>query len=195
MFIGMLRSDCAGVAQMAGSRSLWGLERFNLMQVQNLLGWEEHLKTIRRERDQGCVRYIGVTTSHGRRHDELERIMREENIDFVQLTHDILDREAEARLLPVAADRGIAIIANRPFRQNTLITRFEHHPLPECAEEIQCENWPQFLLKFIVSHPAVTCAIPETSRVDHMHENMGALHGFQPDAALRRRMADYAERL
>ena len=189
------RSARAGAGQMAESRSLWGLERFDLMQVHNLLGWEEHLKTIRRERDQGRVRYIGVTTSHGRRHDELERVMRNEDIDFVQLTYNILDREAEARLLPLAADRGIAVIANRPFRQKALITRFEHHPLPDWAEEIQCKNWPQFLLKFIVSHPAVTCAIPATSRVDHMHENMGALHGPQPDAAVRRRMADYVESL
>ena len=131
------RSARAGAGRMAESRSLWGLERFDLMQVHNLLRWEKHLETIRQERDQGRVRFIDVTTSHCRRHDELERIMRNEDIDFVQLTYDILDREAEARLLPLAADRAIVVIANRPFRQKALITRFEHHPLPEWAEEIR----------------------------------------------------------
>jgi len=189
------RGARGGPGQMAESRSLWGLERFDLMQVHNLLSWQDHLETMRQERDQGRIRYIGVTTSHGRRHDELERIMRNEDIDFVQLTYNVLDREAEARLLPLAADRGIAVIANRPFRQKALITRFERHPLPDWADEIQCKNWPQFLLKFIVSHPDVTCAIPATSRVDHMHENMGALYGSQPDAAMRRRMVDYVEGL
>jgi diketogulonate reductase-like aldo/keto reductase len=189
------RSARGGVGQMAESRKLWGLDRLDLMQVHNLLSWKEHLDTIRRERDEGLVRYTGVTTSHGRRHDELEQIMRSEPIDFVQLTYNILDREAERRLLPLAADRGIAVIANRPFRQKALITRFERHPLPDWAEEIQCENWAQFLLKFIVSHPAVTCAIPATSRVEHMRQNMGALHGPQPDAVMRGRMIDYVEKL
>jgi diketogulonate reductase-like aldo/keto reductase len=189
------RGERGGAGQMAESRRLWDRDRLDLMQVHNLLSWKEHLETIRRERDEGLVRYTGVTTSHGRRHDELEQIMRSEPIDFVQLTYNILDREAETRLLPLAADRGIAVIANRPFRQKALITRFERHPLPGWAGEIQCENWPQFLLKFIVSHPAVTCAIPATSRVVHMLQNMGALHGPQPDAAMRRRMIDYVEKL
>jgi len=184
-----------GAPQMAASRDLWGLDRLDLVQVHNLLAWREHLSTIRAERDRGLVRYIGVTTSHGRRHDELEGILRSEPIDFVQLTYNILDREAERRLLPLAADRGVAVIANRPFRQKALITRFERHPLPEWATEIACSNWPQFLLKFIVSNPAVTCAIPATSRVDHMRENMGALHGPLPDAAMRARMVDYVQAL
>jgi len=189
------RSARRGPGQMAESRTLWGLERFDLMQVHNLLSWEEHIQTIRRDKAEGRVRYVGVTTSHGRRHDELEHILRTEPIDFVQLTYNILDREAEARLLPLATDRGIAVIANRPFRRKALITRFERHPLPEWAGEIQCGNWPQFLLKFIVSHPTVTCAIPATSRVEHMRQNMGALHGPQPDSAMRKRMIAYVESL
>jgi hypothetical protein len=137
----------------------------------------------------GRVRYVGVTTSHGRRHSELAQIMETQPIDFVQLTYNIADREVEARLLPLAAERGIAVIANRPFQRGALIAHTEPHPLPGWAAEIDCVSWPQILLKFIVSHPAVTCAIPATSRVDHMEENMAAARGAMPDAALRRRMA------
>jgi diketogulonate reductase-like aldo/keto reductase len=165
------------------------------MQVHNLLNWEGHLETLRADKAAGRVRYIGVTTSHGSRHAELERIMHEQPIDAVQFTYNILDREAEARLLPFAAERGLAVIANRPFRTRELFRLFARHPLPGWADEIGCANWAQFFLKFVVSHPTVTCAIPATSRVDHMIENMGALRGPLPDAPLRRRMVQYVEGL
>jgi diketogulonate reductase-like aldo/keto reductase len=113
----------------------------------------------------------------------------------VQFTYNVLDREAEARLLPLAAERGQAVLINRPFRQKQLFRMFGHHPLPEWAGEIGCANWAQFFLKFIVSHPAVTCAIPATARVDHMAENMGALYGPLPDEAMRARMVRYVESL
>ncbi|SHF14600.1 Tat (twin-arginine translocation) pathway signal sequence [Modicisalibacter ilicicola DSM 19980] len=184
-----------GREQMATSRKLWGVNNFELMQVHNLVEWRTHLRTLRDEKERGRVRYIGVTTSHGRRHEELEAIMRHEPIDFVQLTYNILDREAEARLLPLAAERGIAVIANRPFRQKRLIRRFQGQPLPGWTGEIDCANWPQFLLKFIVSRPEVTCTIPATSQVEHMHENMGALYGRLPDPAMRERMVRYVEGL
>jgi diketogulonate reductase-like aldo/keto reductase len=184
-----------GPEQMAESRALWGLKRFDLMQVHNLLNWEEHLKTLRGDKEEKRVRYIGITTSHGRRHDDMARIMRTEPIDFVQLTYNIVDRDVENRLLPLAAERGIAVIANRPFQQKALFHRFAHHPLPPWANEIDCENWAQFFLKFIVSHPAITCAIPATSQVAHMRENMGALYGQMPDAATRERMRRYVESL
>ncbi len=185
----------AGVDQMEESRQLWDVPRFDVMQVHNLLSWKAHLKTLQADQEAGRVPYIGVTTSHGRRHDELERIMRKEPIDFVQFTYNIVDREAEQRLLPLAADRGLAVLINRPFRHKQLFHRFEHHPLPAWADAIDCANWAQFFLKFIVSHPAVTCAIPATSRIDHMRENMGALHGRLPDSATRRRMVRYIETL
>jgi len=121
--------------------------------------------------------------------------MRTQPIDFVQFTYNILDREAEARLLPLAAERGLGVLINRPFQGGGLIDKFARHPLPAWAGEIDVRNWAQFLLKFIVSHPAVTCAIPATSRVDHMKENMGAAFGRLPDQAMRLRMIDYAERL
>jgi diketogulonate reductase-like aldo/keto reductase len=186
-----------GVAgeQMAESRALWGIERFDVMQVHNLVDWEEHLEALLQAKGDGRVRYVGVTTSHGSRHAELERIMRGQPIDFVQFTYNILDREAEDRLLPLAAERGLGVIVNRPFRQKELFRQFGGKPLPNWIGAFDCANWAQFLLKFIVSHPAVTCAIPATSRVDHMRENMGALYGRLPDADLRRRMVRYVESL
>ncbi|MDD3518658.1 MAG: aldo/keto reductase [Chromatiales bacterium] len=180
-----------GIAQMEKSRELWGVERFDLMQVHNLLDWETHLDTLRGWKSEGRVRYVGVTTSHGRRHDELERIMRTQPIDFVQFTYNIADREAERRLLPLAAERGIAVIVNRPFRRAGLFHAVRGHALPDWAAEIDCRNWAHFFLKFIVAHPAVTCAIPATSNPEHMLQNMDAMRGPQPDAALRRRMADH----
>jgi len=178
-----------GPAEIAASQRLWGVKRMDLFQVHNLLAWEGHLETLARMKAEGQLRYVGVTTSHGRRHRELERIMAEQPLDFVQLTYNIADRDAEARLLPLARERGIAVIANRPFRRGELVQRAQRHPLPAWAAEIGCSNWPQVLLKFIVSHPAVTCAIPATSQVAHMQENMGAARGLLPDAALRQRMA------
>jgi diketogulonate reductase-like aldo/keto reductase len=185
----------SGPGQMEESRALWGVERFDLMQIHNLLNWDDHIETLRAEKAEDRIRYIGITTSHGRRHDEFEEVMLQSDLDFVQFTYNILDREAEKRLLPLAADRGLAVIANRPFRQGALIDRVAAHPLPSWAGEIDCANWAQFLLKFIVSHPAVTCVIPATTRVDHMRENMGALVGRLPDAAMREEMIRYVERL
>ncbi|HEX6114114.1 MAG TPA: aldo/keto reductase [Geminicoccaceae bacterium] len=184
-----------GPDQMEESRELWGVKRFDLMQIHNLLSWPGHLETLLEDKAAGRIRYLGVTTSHGRRHDELEQAMATQPLDFVQFTYNILDREAEARLLPLAAERGQAVLINRPFRQKQLFRLFEQHPLPDWASEIDCANWAQFLLKFIVSHPAVTCAIPATSRVDHMAENMGALYGRLPDQAMRERMVRYVESL
>lgn len=188
-------SQAGGVEEMEESRQLWGVDRFDLLQVHNLLSWESHLETLRAMKGEGRLRYIGITTSHGRRHEDFEAVMRQPDIDFVQFTYNVLDREAEDRLLPLAADLGKAVIINRPFRRGALFDRVAGQPLPAWASEIDCANWAQFFLKFIVSHPAVTCAIPATSRIDHMAENMGALHGRLPDAAERRRMADAVEAL
>jgi aryl-alcohol dehydrogenase-like predicted oxidoreductase len=143
----------------------------------------------------GRVRYVGISTSEGRRHEELERIMAARPIDFVQITYNALDREVEARILPLARERGIAVIVNRPFRQGSLIRQVERHPLPPFASEIGADNWAQLLLKFIVSHPAVTCAIPATTQVAHVIENLGAAAGPLPDQAMRRRIAAHVERL
>lgn len=184
-----------GPGQMEQSRQYWGVTRFDLMQVHNLVAWPEHLQTLHSMKQAGRLRYAGITTSHGRRHDEFEAIMRQQQLDFVQFTYNILDREAEARLLPLAAERGIAVIVNRPFQRGHLLERLARYPLPAWAKEISCQTWAQFLLKFIVSHPAVTLTIPATTRVDHVTENMQAMYGPMPDAAMRQRMLDYVKAL
>ncbi len=185
----------SGPQQMEQSRSHWGVPRLDLMQVHNLVAWERHLETLFAMKSEGRLRYVGITTSHGRRHDDLERILAAHPIDFVQLTYNPRDREAEARLLPLAQERGIAVIVNRPFRGGPLVKQVKRHPLPDWADEIGVASWAQFLLKFIISHPAVTCAIPATTRVDHVRENLAAASGPMPDEAMRRRMADHVERL
>jgi diketogulonate reductase-like aldo/keto reductase len=180
-----------GPEQIEASRSLWGIDRFDLLQVHNLLAWEAHLDKLFAMKEAGKLRYVGITTSHGRRHDEVEKIMTAHDLDFVQLTYNMADRDAEDRLLPLATEKGIAVISNRPFRRKELIYRFEGEKLPAWADEIGAKSWAQFLLKFVVSHPAITCAIPATTRVDHVRENMGVASAPLPDAALRRRMVAY----
>ncbi len=191
--------DRVGPTQMAESLRLWGQgadgrvrgaepRRFDLMQVHNLLNWKDHLKTLRAWRDQGRWRYIGVTTSHGRKHDEIDRILRREPIDFLQITLNLADRSAEP-LLQLAAERGVAVIINRPFDGGLLFNHVGARPLPGFARDIGCANWAQVFLKWILAHPAVTCAIPATTNPAHMDENMGALRGPLPDAAQRRQIA------
>jgi len=184
-----------GRAQIETSRRLWGIPRFDLMQVHNLLSWQAHLPTLFAMKAAGQLRYVGITTSHGRRHDDMEQVMASQPIDFVQFTYNLIDREAEQRLLPLARERGIAVIVNRPFQQGALLDRLGRRPLPSWAAEIDCTSWAQFALKFVISHPAVTCAIPATTRVDHVRENLGAAAGRLPDQALRSRMAAFVARL
>jgi diketogulonate reductase-like aldo/keto reductase len=190
-----ISSGSAGPSQIEASRRNWNVPRFDLLQVHNLLSWEAHLNTLFKEKAAGEVRYVGITTSEGRRHRDFERIMRQHPLDFVQVTYNILDREVEERILPLARDRGTAVIANRPFQEGALLKRLAKHPLPAWAQEIECKSWAQFVLKFIASHPAVTCAIPATTRVDHVKENMVATQGPVPDEAMRARMIAYFERL
>jgi len=180
-----------GAAQVEASRGLWQVPRFDLLQVHNLVAWEKQLPLLQKMKDEGRVRYVGITTSEGRRHREFEQIMRNQRLDFVQFTYNLLDRHAEQRLLPVASERGIAVLANRPFEEGALLRRLERFPLPPWAREIECTTWAQFALKFVISHPAVTCAIPATRRVDHVRENMATARGILPDAATRQRMAAY----
>jgi diketogulonate reductase-like aldo/keto reductase len=184
-----------GPAQMEASRRLWGVPRFDLMQVHNLLAWREHLPVLLEMKAAGRLRYVGITTSEGRRHEELEQILRSQPLDFVQLTYSLRDRRAEQRLLPLAQERGIAVIANRPFEQGSLLRQLERHPLPPWAGDWQCTSWAQLALKFVIAHPAVTCAIPATTRVDHVRENLGTAHGPLPDEAMRRQAAAFFERL
>lgn len=190
-----IADDTEGRAQIENSRRLWGIPRFDLVQVHNLLSWQAHLPTLFTMKAAGQLRYVGITTSHGRRHDDMARIMSSQPLDFVQLTYNLLDREAEQRLLPLAQARGIAVIVNRPFQQGALLEKLQRFPLPPWAADIDCTSWAQFALKFVISHPAVTCAIPATTRVTHVRENLGAAAGRLPDPATRARMAAYVARL
>ncbi len=182
-------SAARGPAQIEASRAHWGVPRFDLLQVHNLLAWEEHLPTLQRMKAGGQLRYVGITTSEGRRHDELERILRTQTLDFVQLTYNPLDREAEQRLLPLAQQRGVAVIVNRTFREGQLTRALARHPLPGWAAELGATSWAQLILKFVLAHPAVTCAIPATRQVAHVRENLAAARGPLPDAAQRERIA------
>ena len=184
-----------GPEQIERTRALWGIDRFDLLQVHNLVAWEAHLDTLKAMKDEGKLRYVGITTSHGRRHDELEDIMRKHELDFVQLTYNIADRQVEDRLLPLAQEKGVAVIANRPFRRKELIHRFEEEKLPDWAGEIGAASWAQFLLKFVIAHPAITCAIPATTRVDHVRENLESARAPLPDEEMRQRMVAYIREL
>jgi diketogulonate reductase-like aldo/keto reductase len=189
-----IASGTRDAAQIERSRQLWRVPRFDLLQVHNLLAWEDHLPALLAMKAAGRLRYVGITTSEGRRHADVERIMSTHPIDFVQVSYNVVDREVEARILPLARERGIAVIVNRPFREGALLKSVQRRPLPPFAAEMQAASWAQLILKFIVSHPAVTCAIPATTRVDHVRENMGVALGPLPDEALRRRIVEQVER-
>jgi diketogulonate reductase-like aldo/keto reductase len=179
----------AGIAQMEQSLRLLRARRLDLMQIHNLLDWRIHLRTLQEWKQAGRVRYIGVTHYTAIAHDELERALRSEPLDFVQVNYSLDERDAEGRLLPLARDRGIAVLVNRPFSEGGLFRRVRGQPLPPWAAEIGCESWAQLFLKWILAHPAVTCAIPATSRPQHLVDNMRAGVGALPDAAMRERMA------
>lgn len=181
----------AGVRQMEESFRRLRTQRMDLMQVHNLVDYRTHLETLRRWKTQGKVRYVGVTHYTASAYDELARVIAGEEIDFVQINYSLAEREAEKRLLPLAAEKQLAVLANRPFAEGQIFRRAGGKPLPAWANEIGCASWAQFFLKFIISHPAVTCAIPATSKVDHLTDNMRAGLAPMPDAATRERMARY----
>jgi diketogulonate reductase-like aldo/keto reductase len=182
----------AGIEQLERSRRLWGVP-LDLVQIHNLRDWQVHVRTLKDWKAEGRIRYIGITTSHGRMHDELERALRAERFDFVQLSYNLEDREAERRLLPLAAERGIAVLANRPLQLGGLFGKVKSRALPPWAAELGVRSWAQYFLKFSVSHPAVTCAIPATAKVEHMEDDMAAARGRLPDAAERERMLRFVE--
>ena len=183
-----------GVVQFQNSQRLWGLKSFELEQIHNLLNWEEHLKTLRDLKEKGAVKYIGITTSHGNRHAEIAKIMKSEPIDFVQLTYNAQSLEAE-ELLKIAVDKNIAVIANRPYEGGSLIDLLKKQKLPSWAKDRNINSFAQMALKYIISHPAVTCAIPATSKVEHMRENMQACYGELLDEKMRTKIRKYIHSL
>jgi aryl-alcohol dehydrogenase-like predicted oxidoreductase len=184
------RGAAEGVRQMEQSMRLLQHKRIELMQIHNLVDWRAHLKTLRAWKEAGRIKYLGITHYTESAFGELEAIMRAEKLDFVQLNYSLDDRAAEARLLPLAAERGIAVLVNQPFGGGGLLRGLAERPLPPWAGDIGCRSWAQVLLKYVISHPAVTCAIPGTSRPQHMRDNVAAGIGVLPDAAMRKRMAD-----
>ncbi len=182
------RGRNAGIRQMQRSMQLLQDQRIELMQIHNLLDWRTHLPTLRAWKKEGRIRYLGLTHYTASAYDELEAIMRTEKLDFIQINYSLDDREAERILLPLAADRGIAVLVNRPFGGGSLLRSLSAQPVPSWAGEIGCESWAQVLLKYVVSHPAVTCAIPGTSRPTHMSDNCRAGMGVVPDDAMRKTM-------
>ena len=184
-----------GIAQMQQSMALLRRPVIDLIQIHNLLDWEVHWKTLKEWKQQGKVRYIGITTHRGYDHDQLAYVMENYPIDFIQFSYSIANRKAEQRLLPLAAERGIATMINRPFQRGDLFRSVKGKELPAWAAEFDCNSWGQFFLKFVVSHPAVTCSIPATSKVHHMQDNMGAGLGRMPNQQQRQKMFDYFESL
>lgn len=184
-----------GIAQMEESARRMDVKVFDLIAVHNLTDWKTQLATLKEWKASGKVRYIGITTSHGRDHEALMEIMRAEPLDFVQFSYNIEDREVEQTLLPLAADRGIATMINRPYQQGALFGKTRDKPLPALATELDCSSWAQFFLKFIVGHPAVTCIIPATAIASHMTDNMKANFGRVPDTAQRGEMLKIYESL
>ena len=183
------RGRAEGIAQMQRSMALLKSDRIDLMQVHNLVDWRTHLATLRTWKAEGRIRYLGVTHYTSSAYDELEAVMRAETLDFVQVNYALDDREAERRILPLAAERAIAVLVNMPFGGGGLLRRLLPRPLPPIAGEIGCTSWAQVLLKFVLGHPAVTCAIPGTSKPEHMADNLRAGFGPFPDAAMRDRIA------
>lgn len=182
----------AGEVQMRESFRRMRTARMDLMQVHNLVDWRTHLATLRRWKDEGKVRYLGITHYAPSAFEEMERILRQERVDFVQLPYSAGAREAERRLLPAAAETGTAVLVMRPFEEGALLRRVRGRPLPTWAQEVDCVSWAQLFLKFILSHPAVTCAIPATSNPDHLADDVGAGLGRLPGDDLRRRIAEAA---
>ncbi|MBT2327093.1 aldo/keto reductase [Variovorax paradoxus] len=179
----------AGIAQMEQSFQRLRTERIDLMQVHNLVDWRTHLATLRGWKDQGRVRYLGITHYTASAYADVEAVLRAEPLDFLQINYSLDAQEAEQRLLPLAAERGVAVIANMPFGGGSLLRRLREQPLPGWAAEIGCASWAQVLLKFVLSHPAVTCTIPGTSRPEHLVDNAAAGVGSFPDEGFWRRNA------
>jgi diketogulonate reductase-like aldo/keto reductase len=179
-----------GIASMERSLSRLRTKRVDLMQVHNLVDLQTQLATARAWKEQGRIRYVGVTHYAASALPELEKVLQREKLDFIQINYSIIEREAEQRVLPLAHDRGVAVLINRPFAQGDLFSRLRSKPLPSWVQDFDCHSWAQFLLKWILANPSVTCAIPATANPQHLKDNMGAGLGRLPDDNMRRRMTD-----
>src|SRR5437773_746220 len=186
------RGKKSGIKSMERSMALLRAKRIDLMQVHNLVDVHTHLATLREWKEQGRIRYVGITHYESGAFGEVEKILRSEKLDFLQINYSIMEREAEQRILPLAQDRQVAVIINRPFGGGDLFSRVRSRPLPDWAAEFDCRSWGQFFLKWIVAHTAVTCAIPATDKPLHLEDNMQGAIGQLPDAKMRQRMVEIA---
>ena len=185
----------SGIKSMERSMALLRTKRIDLMQVHNLLDVHTHLATLREWKEQGRIRYVGITHYEAGAFGEMEKLMRSEKLDFLQINYSLMEPEAEQSLLPLARERGIAVLANRPFGAGDLFGKVRSKPLPDWASEFDCRSWAQFFLKWIVAHSAITCAIPATSKPRHLEDNMQGGTGRLPDPKTRRRMVEFVSSL
>ena len=185
----------AGQAEIARSFERLRTDRFELLQVHNLVDTETQLATLREMKDAGTIRYVGITTSSGRQYEQFVGVMRREELDFIQVNYSLSSRDAADEILPLAADRGMAVLGNVPFGRGRLFSAVGDRPLPEWTAEFDCESWAQFFLKYILGHPAVTCVIPGTAKPHYAKDNMGAAMGRLPDAAMRTKMEEFFDGL
>ncbi len=179
-----------GVTSMERSLARFQVKRIDLIQVHNLVDARTHLDTLRSWKEQGLIRYLGITHYTASSYPEVAKLLRTEKVDFLQINYSLGEREAESELLPLALDRGVAVLANRPFGGGDLFDRVRQKPLPDWAAEFDCRSWAQFLLKWIIAHPAITCALPATGKVGHLEDNMAGGGGRLPDKKMCQRMAD-----
>jgi aryl-alcohol dehydrogenase-like predicted oxidoreductase len=184
-----------GLAEIASSFERLRTDTLDLLQVHNLVDVETQLATLRELKEAGRVRYIGMSTSSGRQYEEFADVMRREDMDFIQVNYSLDSRDAAEVILPLAADRGMAVLVNVPFGRGRLFDSVGEQPLPDWAAEFDCESWGQFFLKYLVGHPAVTCVIPGTAKPSYAADNMGAAMGRLPDAATRKRMEEFFDGL
>jgi diketogulonate reductase-like aldo/keto reductase len=184
-----------GIDEMERSLALLRTKRLDLIQVHNLVDLDTQLATLRAWKEAGRIRYLGITHYVESSFPEVEKILRREKLDFLQINYSIAERGAEERVLPLAGEKGVATLINRPFARGDLFSRLRAKPLPEWAAEFDCKSWAQFLLKWILANPAVTCAIPATGNVRHLEDNMLAGVGRLPDEKMRQRMVDFVSAL
>ena len=189
------RGPDAGVQQLEQSLKRLRSPMIDLVAVHNLQDAQTQLGTLRQWKQAGRIRYVGITTSFERQHQEFEQTMKAEALDFIQVDYALDNRKADQRILPLAADRGVGVMVNLPFGRGRLFRAVQGQPLPPWAGEFDCTSWAQFFLKYIVSHPAVTCAMPGTAKVEYLVDNFGAARGRLPDTAMRRRMESFIDGL
>lgn len=182
-----------GIKQIEESFKKYRTNKIDLSAVHNLRDTSTQLGTLREMKTAGRIRYVGITTSFDKQYGEFEQVMKKESLDFVQVDYALDNRDAGERIIPLAADRGMAVMINLPFGRGRLFKAVQGKKLPEWASEFDCQSWPQFFLKYIVSHPAVTCAVPGMARLEYVVDNLGAARGRQPDAAMRRKMEQFID--